>query len=148
MVHPHLALIFHYSETGTHRLTCEQLSSEITDRYLAHAHVSDVHANDRWIAIDLLQWILISDGCIIDLAERCTELRLNNSFELVQRAMRELIAEWRIMYETTADLSDNNLAQIIALGRAMATMTAESPDMIAYTKNEAQPVDLAKALHL
>jgi hypothetical protein len=150
------ALIFHYDSLEENPLTCGQLSSDLADRFLAAGGLADpqelpeppVAAVDSWVAVGLLQWSLAADASIRDIDARCEALRLNNSFELVQRAMRELVNEWRTSFPSTADLSDNNLAQIIALGREMAVMIAESPDMIVFAKNEAQPVDLAVELQL
>lgn len=147
------ALIFHYDSPEENPLTCGQLSSELADRFLAAGGPAEPQELpeppvDRWVAVGLLQWSLAADASIRDIDARCEALRLNNSFELVQRAMRELVNEWRTSFPSTADLSDNNLAQIIALGREMAVMIAESPDMIVFAKNEAQPVDIAVALQL
>lgn len=138
------AHVFYFSPGGT----CEPIGCAALAQYLRGrlpeepGGLEDPRGDPAlWAEIAKLQWSLRADGLIDD---HLTQRRIA---DLNLRAVAAaLFSRYTARHPHMLAHTRDTVIQVIALGEHMATSVAESADLMAYVKNEMQPIPLATYL--
>jgi hypothetical protein len=144
--------VFYADDAPHRRKNDDSDSSDDEPRRAAapKAQNENMGEDECWGLVERLQWVGRSDRTISSrrFAVVIEDFNADGVLPAIQRAFQTLIASLRLAHPALVSLTQNEIAQLIALGKDIATAAGDTPELLAYAKNEAQPLDLAQHLRL
>ena len=134
--------------SGAESSGAESSGAESSGAESSGAEVANLDDVELWGSAARLQWAMTSDRIITaqTTVALLAGLSAGGELDLVRRAVCTLTAALATTYPALACIDRQDLVQLVALGRGMATAVGESPDLFEFVKKELQVVDLAALL--